>query len=351
MKFTHFKSLVLVLMLFIIACKKQGNPAKTDNTPQPYVATANVYVAGTVHDTLRKTYQAVYWKNGTALMLTNGTKDSGANSIAVQGNDIYVSGYIKASNGKYVACYWKNGTKVDLADSSLNSSAGSIAFIGNDVYIAGSIDNRAVYWKNGTAFNLSTTNGASSAAANDITIAGADVYIAGSEDGYNGSSAIYWRNGVPVTLDGHNTYGNKITVQSNIVYVAGGYSIISFSKANTNYWKGGVPFSLSDSTKAVEATGIAVSGTDVYVACNVTPENNRALTMASYSKNDQIITLATTDSFVSSIALLNNDVYTAGVSVYNKNSVATFWKNSTAVYLPNPVGIASRAYAMVVTPL
>lgn len=63
-------------------------------------------------------YQAAYWKNNSVHLLTDGTKQSRAASIALSGNDIYVAGAEDDVNGWAVPKYWKNGTPHTLTTSS-----------------------------------------------------------------------------------------------------------------------------------------------------------------------------------------------------------------------------------------
>ena len=43
------------------------------------------------------------------------TKNGIANSIYINGTDIYVAGYTYNSSDIYVPCYWENGTRTDLS--------------------------------------------------------------------------------------------------------------------------------------------------------------------------------------------------------------------------------------------
>ncbi len=103
---------------------------------------------------------ARYWKN-TALTVVGSTttQNSTGSALAVAGNDIYVTGFEKP--GAFTsAVYWKNGVAVNLTDGTRASTSGAIAVVGSDVYVGGYEQNAsnvsvAKYWKNGTAVNLS----------------------------------------------------------------------------------------------------------------------------------------------------------------------------------------------------
>jgi hypothetical protein len=79
-----------------------------------FVTDNHVYVAGMINN------QAVYWKDGDAIILTTGS-NSMANAIFVQEENVHVGGY---ENG-YPA-YWKNDVKQDIANQD---KLGQIRFI------------------------------------------------------------------------------------------------------------------------------------------------------------------------------------------------------------------------------
>lgn len=137
-----------------------GNIIGLPNTTGIYVSGTDVYLAGVVSGT--GAYAAVFWKNGVATILGNGS----ANSIFVSGSDVYVAG-ISVVNGVNVATYWVNGQPTVLSTSPQSTRANAIFVSGSDVYVAGTdVVNGvayATYWKNGVATHLSPGTGGASA--------------------------------------------------------------------------------------------------------------------------------------------------------------------------------------------
>jgi len=137
-----------------------GNITELPNTTGIYVSGTDVYVAGVVDVSFPS--QAVFWKNGVASILGNGS----ANAIFVSGSDVYVAG-TSLINGNYEATYWVNGQPTVLSTSPQNTVAHAIVVYGNDIYVAG-VDvvngvGYATYWKNGVATHLSPGQGGASA--------------------------------------------------------------------------------------------------------------------------------------------------------------------------------------------
>ena len=224
---------------------------------------------------------ATYWKNENPIELSPAYSPSTLNilatatSITVSGNDVYVSGSQQEQLSPFggwsnvFAEYWKNGSLVKLTDGSKNTYTSSIAVSGSDVYVTGSdmvrmpdsdIESVAKYWKNGTLANLS--DGSTAAEANAVAVSGTDVYVAGTQwdgntiqysDGYvvyhRNPIAKYWENGQPVNLTDGSKWAEatSIAVSGSDVYVAG------FEDGVAKYWKNGIPVILGDASKYSEA--------------------------------------------------------------------------------------------------
>ena len=116
------------------------------------ISGTDIYLAGTTGNSFTQQV-ATYWKNGVAFSLSTDPVAtlSKASSIAVSGADIYVAGWERNNNGVIVAKYWKNGVPTILTDGTISQEAYSIAVSGNDVYVTsdGTIPNSSTLWKNG----------------------------------------------------------------------------------------------------------------------------------------------------------------------------------------------------------
>jgi hypothetical protein len=344
---TRYLSLIIAagLALGLSSCKKEVIH-QHGIAPIPE---ADIYVAGFVGPQS----QAAYWKNGELTQLEqNSSVISYARSIAVNANGVYAVGAKQSLSGLN-AVLWFNGTATVLSDPSVNAEAMSVALSGSDVYVAGYQNDpaaghtKALYWKNGAATLLS-----GGLVAKAIVISGNDVYIAGQT---TGGVAAYWKNGTVTTLPEGNT-ANAITVVGSDVYVVGQSTLGSII-----YWKNGIASQLLDGTaNATPAwvTGIAVSGSNVYVAGAI-PNGDAGLAPAVWTNSTpQMLTVPAnlssnpSNNEATGITVFDADVYTAG-EVNNNGTQqweSFYWKNGgTPVQLQGNGNLAA-SYGITVVP-
>jgi hypothetical protein len=158
--------------------------------------------------------------------------------VVSSGSDIYVGGTSTSGNGySNGATVWKNGILDWAVDYPIIGQVNSVALSGNDVYAAGIFTEpggatTASWWKNGIQLRLSGP--VDSVFAGGIAINGQDVYMAGGTGSVNQNNdlALYWKNGVPITLknsvvspikngtDSTGLYANGIAVKFNQVVPA-----------------------------------------------------------------------------------------------------------------------------------
>jgi len=132
-------------------------------SPVPYyprnvtigVAGTDVYINGNIQNKAGDQVIATYWKNGVSIpLMTDQTMSSEANNITVNGADVYATGYYD-----YFAMYWKNGTANKITDGTQQFTATALTVNNSIIYISGTkgySDTRAVYWKNNTLTQLSS---------------------------------------------------------------------------------------------------------------------------------------------------------------------------------------------------
>ncbi len=148
-----------------------------------------------------------YYKNEQKIKTHTGSP----NSLAVNNNDVYISGYKPSEfqNIEPKATIWKNNDEITLkpGDAIGYYETHEIAFSGNDVFVAGrrktsaaGEKDLAIIWKNGIETILPSTGDAE---AFSVFVINNDVYVAGySSETIGGTRhATYWKNGVPVVLD------------------------------------------------------------------------------------------------------------------------------------------------------
>ena len=353
----HLINTIFIILLLFTACKKgtyeevgtKEVDIKTDTIPK-HVQTRDIYVTGNIYDRSVNVNQAVYWKNEIPVILSHGKTNAFATDIAVKGNDVYVVGYVAAANNTNIATYWKNGEQVNLTNNSVTSAALAIAIHGNDVYIAGLIGTDAVYWKNGQPVTLPLLPGMSRGSSTGIAIQGSDIYVSGSQMGGAAHSTVYWKNNVATRLptDIESYAAKNIVFQGGQLYIPVTNIFSSAENTVANYWKNNVPVSLADGTIKINAIAIAVSGSDVYLACS-TPQGQ------GYFKNNKLTLLPSGHMSetiqINDITVIDKDVYVSGQTISRKMGGATYWKNNVPVYLsPNVKSSFTSAILVVVQP-
>ncbi len=171
----------------------------------------DVYILGVEEASSDEMAPPFYWKNGEKIAITGATAGDQAYSILVDKNDVYIIG--KSSDEEYStnACYWKNGEKIVLSDG-VDDCAKDIFIDGDDVYISGYINAVACYWKNGEKVMLDEESKMS--LGTSICVWNNDVYVAGHDsNSEDASNACFWKNGKKTTLSNLYSFVGCITVQ------------------------------------------------------------------------------------------------------------------------------------------
>ena len=171
------------------------------------VSGTDVYLAGGFQPE-NATRIATYWKNDMngAVALASGGDWSEAEGIAVQGADVYITGYDECPNYGCIPTVklWKNNEQavVNLTNGAVNAFSSCLAVNDTAQYIGGyqqtaSGVKQAMLWRvNGTVVTgIPLSDGVTDAAINGIAISGNDVFLAGYQidASTNYQVATYWR--------------------------------------------------------------------------------------------------------------------------------------------------------------
>ena len=151
-----------------------------------------------------------------------------------------------------------------------------------------------------------------------------DVYVSGIYRESSDDKPCYWKGETKVDLDftgADEAFATGIYISGSDVYVSGYKTTGSYTAC---YWKNGTINSLS--TGAIAAS-VFVSGGDVYIAgadSSVKP---------CYWKNGVKVALSSSEGLAYDIKVVNGDVYVAGMI----ERVAVYWKNGVVTEL-EPAG-------------
>ncbi|WP_181899422.1 IPT/TIG domain-containing protein [Flagellimonas nanhaiensis] len=253
-----------------ITAKVMENSATCTVTVNP-----NVYAAGSKDD-----YNAICWKNGEPVELTDGSTESRASSVFVsEEGDVFIGGRIwDNGNGKYVGMVWKNGEELYSIDDAFDVSVSSIFVDSNgDVFTAGYMedensDKHALITKNGTQLYLNENE----SEAYDLWVDGDVIYTGTEKDtDTNRDVAKVWSNGGELySMKGDtegihaDTYARSIDVYGNDdVYVAGYSSFTEIEEQIGFIWKNGQEiYSLFEGGLANKFYSMAINGEtgDIY---------------------------------------------------------------------------------------
>lgn len=221
----------------------------------------------------------------------------------------------------------------------------NLATIAADVYVAGDYQLQPVagvpqfavaYWKNGTAVTLPSTVGNGTSHAQAISVSGTDVYVVGYDQGTNISATVpttsglpcIWKNGVeqqlPIPVGGFTGEATAIAISGTDVYVAGFFVTNDATQSRRAVmWKNGVATMIAFNKFDSIATGIALDGTDVYISGNAVFSN---ITCAVYWKNNAWHPFAGTTAISRASAIVVDalhNYYISGAS----NGEACYWKD------------------------
>lgn len=268
------------------------NGGNLSNGMAIYIENEDVYIAG------YENYNAAYWKNNEKVLLS--TSQSMAYDITVYNSDVYVVGYdINKSNSVQTAALWKNGVRTFLTGSENLSIAKSVYVNNNDVFVVGfkaenkgdNIYHEAKLWKNGIEINLTNQ---SMADAYYVDCEDNNIYIAGRECENGFWKAKYWRNENEIVLSSAfaHSIAKSITVKNDNLYIAGYTSDSGYSNYPVvTLWENGVEYRLSDKEMFIGDCKLDISGDDVYVLANEYYENqdDQKRIAAKYWKNKKEI--------------------------------------------------------------
>jgi hypothetical protein len=302
----RFKFNLLCFSLFLIlsffSCKKDPNNNKTNY---------DVYIAGTYQN------NAAYWKNGILNKLGTNYGFSFGRGIAINADNVYVSGNVLVDDTATHTGYWKNGVFTDCGVGY----GTSLAINNGNVYTGGyyftSTTSEASIWKNGNLTDLG------SGQILGISISGNDIYAVGlSESPGVNEKATYWVNNVPHYLQDGAITG--IFVSGSDIYAIG--FLYSNGQQSSCYWKNWQVVRQYNPQTIFNA--IAVSGNDIYIAgYTYTPAQS-----AAYWKNGTLVNVNGATG-LSGIAVANGEVYLTGDNqVAATNGVGDTW---SALYINN----------------
>lgn len=227
-----------------------------------FIKNNDIYISGQIEGTYYSI--ATYWKNNEKTNLTDGNHQAWAYDIFItDNNEIYSVGTESNDNLLSIATVWKNNNVQRL--STVNSGANSIYVEANNIYVGGfeynsnSGKTKAVLWNNGVPSYFTT--GHFNARVNDVIVNNGEVYCVGYsvDNSQLEQVATLWVNGFPTYLnDGaFKATAAAVKVFKNDVYVIG--RIWNGTKYNGIVWKNGIVFkTINEYSNNIFLTGIEI---------------------------------------------------------------------------------------------
>lgn len=235
----------------------------------------DLFITGYVKDRFQNSTGAKVWKNDINTSLYSLPIDgSTGEAIAVSGNNVYFAGLsMNPSEGMQVATVWKNGiaTQLSVADSYANT----LRLQGSDVFVGGSelingIGFSATIWKNGSRLFLNK----SGSEVKDMQIDGADIHAVGSvnlkliNQDLAPPFAAYWKNGEQTVLSRvpYSLAGSVELIGKDVYIAVQEKDIANPSLSKDKLWKNGKIYSLATGSGAFSLVDLAVADNQLYIA-------------------------------------------------------------------------------------
>lgn len=276
---------------------------------------STLLIVGCIYD--KSNIWPCYWENDKKVML--GDEPGLVSGIFVEGDDVYMSGFIFQDYHSPKPCYWKNGKQYYLPGSGW---ASSLVFSNSDFYVVGVLldgyESYPCYWKNGKLEKLSEKQGSINSV---FASKNGDIYYAGT----SGTKAAYWKNDEMVKLSKSTGIAQSIYVSDNDVYVVG----IAGSSNPAKCWKNNKKHKLMP--KAKHAAVIREFSGNLYIGGS---RKGFGLNSCSW-KNGELSKINDTKGSVISIEEYNSDIYFLSVTILNNRMEYSYWKNGEKVVLEN----------------
>jgi hypothetical protein len=254
---------------------------------------------------------------------------------------VYVLGSVSGSS---IPRYWKDGIMHTLTTEPAQLSA--IAVSNSSVYIAGVMDFKLVYWKNGILNTVSDRDTNAGWGITGMAVIESDVYIAGTR---GGGTAFYFKNDVQQTLEKgvDSTYATGIAISGNDIYVVGSYRSYMNEKWTSYpcYWKNGELKTLEGASSSFFSLSlnIAISGSDIYILGRIPGDTD---TFLWKNGEPQTINGLMMNSTIRGFAVLDSDIFFGGVTVIDGDEKAYYWKNGESHIIDNLLFPEISAFAV-----